>query len=282
MPRNEGDPRLRATRTERRAQQRADNKAGREHRSNAPYIVGATIGAAALIGGAIYIGRSYGDASPIQQGTPTSGIFPDRTNPEMNNPPDSIVIAQEVIRSGIKPSQRETELWSRGHSLSTNKIPVTKESLAIAQNRIVTTLNMMLQSENPHFKKAAELLKQHKIRLELSDDLTSPAGRASMTSVINIHSVTHERELAILISGDHVLNNSNGAILAGNFTHEAKHIEGMLYQLSIPSEEERNATIEFRSNDLQFRIEEEARGYAAESEALLYEIGLGFNLPHNS
>lgn len=165
MPRNESDP-GRRPRPERRAQQRADNKAKkRDPRSKAPYIVGATIGAAALLGGIVY-GRSLNNDSPISQSTPTPGIFPGRINPEMNNLPDSVVIAQEILRLNIQPDAEEQALWE---TKEPTPIPTNKEEIfQKTQEKIEQTLQKMEKSKIKEFREDAAYIRSITATGELS------------------------------------------------------------------------------------------------------------------
>lgn len=276
MPRNEGDPRLR-TRTERRAQQRADEKAKKERQRNrAPYIVGATVGAAAILGvGGIIWSRSHTEQRPEISPSPIAHATQQEYSPFSSEG----IIQAEIKRRNIQPSVKEKFLWEKGFRANNPPLPVNEETKKEAERRVQQTLDFMKQSENPHLKSAAEyyenLKKNEEVNIAVSIDPKIQKTEAALTKTV----FRKNKAVAdITFTADPILNGANSIQLAFLLAHEIEHAKNMKdFDSSMPSTvtlPERITYHSFRDNNPQEVIQEEARGNGKEAEAFIVAQGL--------
>ncbi len=195
--------------------------------------------------------------------------------------PNQLIIEQEINRLGIKPSEREQQLWiTKGYARSPEKLPINESTIKEAQIRVATTLTLMQQSENPYFKDAALFFKSHLLSKEVSHSLypkskVSKDGTLSMSTLTKIKDDKLEVHIAIAI--EEVLNESDSVTLASQLTHEIEHVRNTLFYLeSFPSlspDEKVEKERQRRQDPIQ-HVEEEARGYGKGIQAYIYEAGL--------
>ncbi|OGH33921.1 MAG: hypothetical protein A3J69_00475 [Candidatus Levybacteria bacterium RIFCSPHIGHO2_02_FULL_42_12] len=211
------------------------------------------------------------------EGKPT----PTPISPTEQVHPNLLIIEQEVNLLGIKPSQKEQQLWTtKGYVRSPQKLPINEATIKEAQSRVATTLALMQQSENPYFKDASLFLKSRLLSKKVSHSLypkskVSKDGRLSMRTQAMI--TNNELEVHIAIAIEEVLNESDSVTLASQLTHEIEHVRNTLsYLESFPSlspEERVGKEVQRRQDSIQ-HIEEESRGYGRGAQAYIYQAAL--------
>lgn len=196
---------------------------------------------------------------------------------------DQQIVEKETERLGIRLSENEGRLWRTfGYAHSREKLPITDATAQEAAKRVQATIILMQQSENPYIKNAASFIMPLASSGDASITVYMKGDSENKGSAMSASPNLKDGKLHwhIAIAANEVLNNSSGIILALELTHEIEHIKNMIaHQKSLPSSlspQERLEKIIQRKNNPTEYIQEEARGYAAQSLAYIWAYGLGF------
>ena len=246
-----------------------------KEKERAPFIVGAL--AAAVIG--LSCGPKHEAINTLPPATPITTIALAEVLPKT----DDQIIMEEVKRLGISVNEQEGILWRTfGYNRSIQKLPINDTTSQEAVQRVQSTFVLMQQSQNPYIKNAASFIVPLVSSNDASITIYMGGDSEGKGSAMSASPELKDGRLRwhIAIAANEALNNSSSITLALQLTHEIEHIKNMItYDKSLPSSlspQERYEKALQRKNNPKEYIEEEARGYAAQAQALIYAYGLGF------
>lgn len=187
----------------------------------------------------------------------------------------------EYSNLGIKKSSQEEALvTSVAESRSNPPKPDTHENRSLAANKLSRTMSFMERSANPVFNDAAGFLKGLRDSGKLSLAIRPAEGSSNglvrqMTSLLTTDSGRPVWE--IQATSTEVLNLMDTVEVAIAISHEAEHLKNMteiVAQNPILNPQQQIDLLQGKIRDKQYFVEEEARGYAVQARAYIYEAGL--------
>lgn len=190
---------------------------------------------------------------------------------------DSLIVQREIERRGIEISETEQALWADAYQYTGDIMPINEQTAQVAVTRLYDTLDLMLLSENPHYREAATQIDQLGRQGLLSLHMTDIAKELQGGDLVTQMSV-EDQQIKVRLGANigFILNYSNALTLADTIAHEAKH-----YQNSRKRWEEEQPRGEGEieawlaaERDPQAVAQEEARGYASAAEAYITQFGL--------
>lgn len=268
---------FRGTRHQRDAQQAMTEASARRKRRFK--VVAGALAVTAVVGLA-----AFHDRIPFSQSPNTPPAVVGTIGPrEGVGLSDDALIEREANKLPITQVQKnkEIELWRNGFQKSDEKLSID-DHLDLALARAIHTIDLMLLSENPILRIYGEYLDANLDADNLRIDISREPLRDASGMVTKLEKDPNGKIFAhVLVSANEVLNNTNALLLAIELAHEARHIQGIFsFQISLNqpfSADTRIAKQEERMNfETKEYVEEEARGYAIESEAYLYAFALGY------
>lgn len=206
------------------------------------------------------------------------GITPPTPEPTVSA--NDQILQREIRRLGIKEDPQEKQRWqTRGFSRSEIPLPIDPTTQPEAARRVATTINLMAESSNKYISERATFFNESK---DTFYTFQSKARLDNRAMASRIEAKNGKIIYYIDILPDFVLNLANTTILAAALTHEIEHIRNMKNSIdSLPAtmsaEEKYRRYDAFSAQDTE-QINEESRGYGAESQALIHQRGLlGYN-----
>lgn len=194
---------------------------------------------------------------------------------------DDSIFEAEYTRLGINKDQNEINLWkSENKPKSYPQKPDTYENKVEAAAKVNGAIQTMKKSANPFLKDAAETIDRLRAEGKLSVGIKSDLGAGDKG--VNLMSTGHYVEgndikWEIQVSVGEILNLYDSLNIALKLAHETEHAKNLL------KIDQENLHLTLEQRDLlqrrlgktrQHVIEEEARGYAVEAQAYLYQFGL--------
>lgn len=254
----------------------------RPHQKRAPFVAGAL--AAAFVGLSA-CNPSHESTNTLLSPTPTAGntaagekVLPKTDEQEQ-------IVAQEASRWGVSLSANEAKMWqTEGYDKLPYKRPVNEKTVKQATERLPKVLELMERSKNLYLaQSAAFLFNLHTLGQLTFSIETKPikASHAKVTALATVPVLERGKlHYLIMINADEMINNSNSTLLAFQLAHESEHIKNIIDIMQTPyssltPEEIIRKEIE-RSENIDEFIKEEARAWAWESLAYIYQYGLGF------
>ncbi len=185
------------------------------------------------------------------------------------------------LRPIFETPTSERQLWEQGYQRSVNKLPITEASVAIAEQRLQQTIELMGKSSNPFFKEAYDRIKRYGDRasLKVYSVINSEHDYQIVTFLQNRDDKVHGH---IAFAANEILNNTDALLLATEIVHEATHLTRILdiatFNLTLSAEQiiEKEQA---RKNNPRALFEEESIAYARQAEALRYAVDAGYQLP---
>lgn len=228
---------------------------GEKRTKQAPVLFRREVIAGVLaLGGAAALGKWFGEKIPKD---------------------DLSLIKEEIKRLGIKPNLYEQSLWAKIVFPPLRNVNFQDKGF---QNevavRLIETLNVMERSENPYFKEAIAILKPLRAqdRLTIGVSTTTPEEASART-----YQVIKEGELRLVLeySISTALGKKYGIDIALKITHEAQHVKDMVsWDNPSLSLQERFDLQSKRREDPREFLRGEARAYAIQARAFIWQVGL--------
>lgn len=231
------------------------------------------LGAAAIVGGLLFA-RAQDQSPPHTPTPPTRPLTPENTT--VNNEQR---VRQEVIRLGIQENSKEKELWEKKGYNPLPPSEITTQSIVLAEERIIQTLAIMEESENPHFKSAVEFYKTQVKLGKVSIKAYRRVYSNLAESLIVIGPEIREGELHyhFAVSADAFLHDMSTLTAAITVSHEIEHLKNFLEaekNLGSMNVEQKLEKLKPSLWSLDTNVEEEARAYGAETKAYIHHYGL--------
>lgn len=239
----------------------------------------------------LYIGTSIIDR-PSTGEQPTSRSTPllASSQSEAMQANDQSIIQKAALQLGAQPNQKEMNLWSGAYIQSDQKILPTKENLTEGENRLEQVLQLMYQSENPHFNKASEdfLNYYHKgdmiisMQSVISKQGAEGEGFAGIAAIVKGGKFYYQVGLSL----NAVLNKLDPIQFALLITHEVDHLRRAVeFQASLApstSAQEKVRRYGERQTIIDVITKDEALAYGLEAQAYIYQFGLGYKRPYGN
>ncbi len=197
------------------------------------------------------------------------------------------VVLEEALRLGLDSNENERMLWQRSgykfDPLFAEKFPTPEAIITQADIRIHTVLELMYNSENRIFKKAAldfaNLRAVGRANFYLRPD-KEHFERQSSNMETSPQIVDYKIAGYIHLSARETLNAKSDIILAIELSHEIEHIRNIVQAADVfdrsLTTEEKFDKIEEQRNNRQAFLAEEARGYAEQAGAYIIAYGHGY------
>lgn len=220
---------------------------------------------------------------------------------ETENPPSAFtidkikmyqdIVGKEAERLGINKNDSEIDKWTKDGNFSSKKQSITEKSMEQATNILLSTIDLMSESENPYYRDAINFLMPLEAIGEvrpyiLPDSARSgeiPAG-TTITMSTDARVEGDRMVWGIFISLENILYRSNSIQLANSLVHELEHIKNEKeYLASLSSTLSPMEKLAKRSERYgKERVAEEARGHGKEARAIIHQYGLGERRIHET
>lgn len=218
----------------------------------------------------------------IRPAEPTATLTRQITPDRLPIADDQRLIQQEVQRLGILQSAKEQEKWrEKGYQLSINRIPINDSSIELARRRLLSTLDLMDESENPYYKHTSDFLFPLVRNREFSFNIygTPDTRKPGIVISSDIRATDETLTYYTSIDADLILNRLEPADLAAAIAHEARHIEDLWnfqqsLDQSLTPQRRFEAQRRIEESDPETLLHSEIRGYALHSQAYIYQYGL--------